>query len=293
MTPAASRPLGKRLGFAVEYALLRVGVAAISLLPIDRRIAAVGRVGEMLVPRVPALRRRAMANLDLALPGTPPERQEEILREMGNNFGRLLMEYGLLTELMREPERVHLDGPGLQAIRASQAAGRGAIIVSAHFGNWESIRMGLKHAGIECGMIYRAFNNPHFDTLVRGRMLAAGEPVMVKGRKGMRAFVEHLSHGGVALILVDQKQTGAPRLPFMGIPAETVPAAAQLALRHKIPMVPAFGRRLEDGQSFDVTLEAPIEGADALERMVTVNARISDWIRRYPGQWLWLHHRWR
>ncbi|WP_118132556.1 lysophospholipid acyltransferase family protein [Oceanicella sp. SM1341] len=293
MTPASSRPLRQRLGFAAEYAVLRVALALLGWLPLNRQIAIAGRLGATLVPNVASLRKRMSRNLDLALPGTPPERQREIMHELGDNFGRLLMEYALLAELVKDHDRVTLHGPGLEAIRASQAEGRGALLVSAHFGNWESIRMGLKLAGIECGMIYRAFNNPKFDELVRGRMVAAGAPVVVKGRSGMRAFVEHLAKGGVALILVDQKQTGAPRLPFMDIPAETVPAAAQLAMRYRIPMVPAFGRRLEDGVSFDVTLEEPITEGDATERMITMNARISDWIRAWPGQWLWLHRRWR
>lgn len=282
-----------RLGHAAEYAAARLLWLVLLALPRDQRIRLGGWLGRRLLPALPATRRRIARNLAHALPGTDAAAAARIAREVGDNFGRLIAEYECLGAIAGDRTRVAVSGAGLAPLRAARAAGRGALLVSAHWGNWEAIRFGLGQEGIPVAMLYRAFNNPWFDREVRARMARAGEPVLVKGRTGMRGFVAHLARGGVALLLVDQKQTGAPLLPFLGRPAETMPAAAELAERLGIPLLPAFATRRADGLGFEVEIEAPPADGPPLARMAEINDRISARIRARPGQWFWLHDRWR
>lgn len=292
MSAQAPTPAERAL-WAIEYAAL--GVVRLLILPLSpsRRISAAAWFGRIVLAKLPITRRRITANLALAMPNLSGAQTVELIRAVGDNFGRVLGEYECLDVLATMPERYPIGGPGLEAVRRAQATGKGAVLVSAHFGSWEAIRIALKAEGINCAMIYRAFNNQRFDTDVRAKMVHAGAPVLTKGRKGMRSFVGHIAKGGVALILVDQKQTGAPLLPFLGQPAETVLAAADLATRYDALLVPAVGRRAGDGQTVEVTLEDPIPDGTGVDRMTAVNDRISAWIRDCPGQWFWLHRRWR
>lgn len=274
---------------ALEYAALMVLRGIVLPLPPDRRIGFGGFLGRLIVPNLPATRRRVERNLARALPALPAAERRRIAVAVGDNFGRVLAEYECLDRIARDPARVTVAGPGLAAL----AEGRGAVIVSAHFGNWEAIRFALLQRGRPVAMIYRDFNNPLFDRDVRAKMDHAGKPVLPKGREGMRALVGHLARGGTALILVDQKQSRAPLLPFLGLPAETVPVAAELAGRWNLPLVPAFATRQPDGLRFHVEFEAPIPPGDPLARMAEVNARIGARIAAMPGQWFWLHNRWR
>ena len=109
----------------------------------------------------------------------------------------------------------------------------------------------------------------------------------------MRALLEHVSNGGTAMVLVDQRTTGAPLIPFLGHPAETVTVAAMLAGRSGAMLVPARARREDDRGAFSVLLEAPVPSGDAKEMMAEVNRRIGAWIEEEPAQWFWLHRRWR
>ncbi len=284
---------GGRLWSAVEFGAAYAAYRLLRLLSVDARIRVGGWLGRRIVPNLPLTRRRARRNLARIHPAMPPAQIHAITVGMADNFGRLLAEYSCLSQIVAIPGRTTLDGDGLAPLRAAQAAGRGALLVSAHFGNWEAIRIALLRAGIPCAMLYRAFNNPAFDAVVRREMAAAGGPVFVKGRTGMRALLAHLARGGVAMILVDQKQTRAPLLPFLGLPAETTLTAADLTTRLAIPLIPAVGRRDPDGLRFAVTLEAPVPDGAPEARMTEVNARISAWITQMPGQWFWLHNRWR
>ncbi|HEU0222934.1 MAG TPA: acyltransferase [Paracoccaceae bacterium] len=290
--PALDRWTARSL-YALEYAALCLTRAVVAPLPPRLRIRFGGWLGRMIVPGLPATRRRVGRNLLRALPGADAAERARIARAVGDNFGRVLAEYECLDRIAGDGGRAALSGPGLAALAAARAEGRGAVLVSAHFGNWEAIRFALKQQGTPCAMIYRAFNNPWFDRDVRAKMLHAGEPVLTKGRQGMRAFVTHVAKGGVALILVDQKQTGAPLVSFLGLPAETAPAAAELASRCGVPLIPAFATRRADGLSFDVELEAPVPEGEPIARMAEVNERIGARIRARPEQWFWLHNRWR
>ena len=63
-------------------------------------------------------------------------------------------------------------------------------------------------------------------------------------------------------ILLDEKYAEGVRLPFLGRPALTSLAAAQLALKYDLLMVPAYGIRSDDGDHFNVVFEDPIPHGD-------------------------------
>ena len=109
----------------------------------------------------------------------------------------------------------------------------------------------------------------------------------------MRRLVAHIKRGGTAMILVDQRNSGAPLLPFLGQPAETVLVAAELARAAGVPLVPAVSRRTSLVPEFAVRFEEPATGENAAEMMTEVNLRISAWIDACPEQWFWFHRRWK
>ena len=55
-------------------------------------------------------------------------------------------------------------GPRLGVLKLAQAAGRGAIIVSGHFGQWEAVRAAIKMHGMESGAVYRPAQEPALRT---------------------------------------------------------------------------------------------------------------------------------
>ncbi len=283
-----NKSLGRRLGDRAEMAALRLGMAVATFVPGE---GWVGRAGGFLVPRIPALRKRVADNLRHVRPGATEAEIRRLCAGVGDNFARAILEYVRMPRIAQDPARVIVEDD--VSLRNAVAAGRGAVLVSAHFGNWESVRLAARRVlGRDCAMVYRAYNNPHFDDLTRGKIAAAGLPIFAKGREGTRGLVRHLARGGSALILVDQKQTGAPPIPFLGRDAETATAAAALALRFGAALIPARGLRLPDGR-FSVRFEAEVAPASPEAMMAEVNARIGEWVEEAPEQWLWLHRRWR
>jgi KDO2-lipid IV(A) lauroyltransferase len=104
--------------------------------------------------------------------------------------------------------------------------------------------------------------------------------------------VRHLRDGGIISILLDEKYLEGVRLPFLGPDALTSLAAAELALKYNLPMIPAFGTRIEDGNAFRVEFEAPIPHTDSITMTRVFNDSLSARIMADPEQWYWMLRRW-
>jgi KDO2-lipid IV(A) lauroyltransferase len=275
---------------AAVAGLFLLAITPLILLPVDRAVALAGRVGRAALPWLPASR-RIHDNLALVRADIEPARARALVADVGDNFMRTLAEYIRLPTLAAMPER--RDVEGMDHLTTAVAHGRGAIIVSAHFGNWEMLRLAARDAGIEVGIIYRAFNNASFDWLAMLRIRSAGEPVLHKGRDGLRDMLAVLRRGGVMLVLLDQHMSRGEPLPFLGRPALTPTAIAALCRRSGATLITARATRRADGVSFAIRFEPPIAGGDPVAMTAEMNERIGHWVDQHPGQWFWLHRRWR
>lgn len=258
-----------------------------------------GWLGRRLAGAV-SLARRADAALADRMPELSAEERRAIIRQLFDNFTRTGAEYTRLAEFHRLAADFEIEGRHhLEAARA-MAGGR-MVVVSAHYGNWEAVRGAALAHQVPLGLMYRAFNNPFVERNWNARIRASGLPWFHKGRDGARRLMRHVAGlgedgGGGALILVDQRMGGAPLLDFLGRPAETSLAPAQLANRAGAPLITAYARRAPGrfgAESFTVAFEPIIPSAEPQAMMAEVNARIGAWVRQDPGQWFWVHRRWR
>ncbi|WP_299817734.1 lysophospholipid acyltransferase family protein [uncultured Jannaschia sp.] len=257
-------------------------------MPARRRI--LGTVTEWVV-RLSPLRRRVRANLRRVWPDMAEAERRRLSHEVARNVGRTLASVWFNEDFAKETAVLDAHGDGLAALRAARAEGRGAILLSGHYGQWEAVRAILRREGIEAGAIYRPNNNPYYDPIFRRGLEAGGRPIVAKGRAGNRDLLRALRGGAVMAILPDQYVKGAPYLDFLGHPARTSLAAAELALRYDLPLIPTFAPEI-DGRPV-VTLEAPIPHTDAATMMQVFNDRLSSWVAQHPSQWYWLHRRWK
>ena len=213
-------------------------------------------------------------------------------QRMGNYMGRTLFELYNGSEFQAQRHKFRVSGPGLDALKEAQSTGKGAIIVSGHFGQMEAIRAVLRQNGMESGAIIRTHQNPHYARRIRAGIEAGGKPILSTGRAGTRALVRHLRSGGIISILLDEKYPEGIRLPFLGLDAFTSISAAQLALKYDLPMIPAYGIRIDDENAVQVIFEAPIAHTDSVTMTRMFNDSLSARILENPDQWYWLLKRW-
>ena len=177
--------------------------------------------------------------------------------------------------------------------------GKPAIVFSAHLANWELPAIAAAKHGIDSAVLYRTPNSPAVAKAIlelrrdsMGQLVAAGMSAPFKLAKAL----ERGLHIGM---LVDQRFGRGPRVDFLGRPAQANPLLAQLARRFDCPVHGARAIRLPDGRfrldlTEEIALPRDAEGLiDVAAATQAMNDVIAGWIREYPGQWLWMHRRWR
>jgi KDO2-lipid IV(A) lauroyltransferase len=286
-----------RLVRPVEAAIVHGLFALLRLIPVQAASAIGGAVGRTIGPLI-GVTRRARKNLRNVFPGKPPEEIESIIREMWDNLGRVVAEYPHLRHLKAFTPDARIEVRGVEHVEQARARGRPLIFFAGHLANWEISAVAAKAFGVPLHLIYRPANNPWVEEIYReGRSdIAAG--LIPKGAEGARQAVRVLREGGQLGILIDQKMNDGIPVPFFGRDAMTAPALARLAFKFDCTVLPAQVERLP-GARFRVTVHPPLPLArsddaqrDVLALMVEANRHLESWIRRRPGQWLWLHRRW-
>jgi KDO2-lipid IV(A) lauroyltransferase len=261
-------------------------------LPYRARLAFASAFARALVALVPDLRRRVDGNLRLVFPEMPPDERRRIRAAMADSFGRTMIEVMTRRAFQARGAWTGPAGPGWDAFLAARAEGRGALLVSGHFGQWEAVRGSLMARGIESGAMIRPVKNPFLNRDYLACVEAGGRPVVGRDGAGLRELVRHIRKGGVMSILVDQYVQGGHPIDFLGHPAPTGLTIAELALRYGVPMIPVYGTRQPDGLTVAVEFEAPIPPTDAVTMTQAAADSLAARVRAHPEQYYWLHRRW-
>ncbi len=184
----------------------------------DARLRGLGTKFENMMRWFPPARSRFNREAKRVFPNMPRGARAKLGQDMGRHMGRTLFEIYHEAEFQTQHHKFMASGPGLVALKQAQAAGKGAIIVSGHFGQWEAVRAVIKMHGLESGAVYRPHKNRHYERRILAGIEAGGKPILATGHVGTRALVRHLRDGGIISILLDEKYSEGVRIPFLGMP---------------------------------------------------------------------------
>ncbi|SNT10536.1 lysophospholipid acyltransferase family protein [Tropicimonas sediminicola] len=273
---------------------LRAAVWTARRLPYERRVPVFGAFARRAAGRFTPFHRRMLENLDYVWPDMDLDRRREIAAQAGDNFGRALIEHYSMAELAERMSKVVPSGPGADALLQMRQDGRPIVLLTGHYGNYEAARLSLIASGLPLGGLYRPMANPymnrHYVDSVEG--LGSG-PLFAQGRQGMARMLRHLKGGGAAMILNDLYVGSGEEMDFLGKPAMTGLSAAELALKLDAALIPFYGIRNPDGLSFRVEIEPEIPPSDARTMTEAFNRSLEARIEEDPGQWFWIHRRWK
>lgn len=209
------------------------------------------------------------------------------------NFAQNILELQYIEEFSSRAARSKIQGDGYEAYQNALLQKTGVIIVSGHIGHWEALRA-YSHIALKTPLasIYKESRNPHFEKIWQDKLGYNGE-IVTTGVRGTARLVKILKSGGAISLLHDQRMAGAPLLPFFGQDVQTSTAAAELALKYNVPLIPAYAIRQENPLEYKLIFEMPIAPSDALTMTRAMNDSLEAMVRRYPEQWIWNYSRFR
>jgi KDO2-lipid IV(A) lauroyltransferase len=222
-----------------------------------------------------------------------------IARECYRSLGRFLVECLALPDYGEPAAGELFEVRGLEHLRRAAAAGRGVLLFSAHFGNWEAAAMHQATLGLPMSLVVKPSTNGLIEKQLTLWRESSGN-VMVAHRGAFKSLTRELRRGGLAGFLIDQYSSRQTlRLPFFGQLASYTPLLGFLAVRLEVPVIPLRALPLPAGRhriDYYPPLEIPTSGTVNERVLATTTAAsqlIESWIRERPGCWLWLHDRWK
>lgn len=286
--------------FRLEAAAFRLLLWVASVLPRAALLkigSALGGLGGLVDVRH---RKIAVANLlEAFAPELDRTAARLLARDCFRHFGKITLDTLYFQRLDRRQieglVRVH----GVEHVRAAQAAGRGILLFSGHFGHWELAGVTSGFLGTQLAVVARPLDNPALERMLGALRACSGNLVVYK-RQAVREMLRALHRGmGVAILLDQDARRDGIFVPFFGRPASTTPTLALLALRSGAPIIPTFAV-VQNDHTCDLTFERPLEiertgdrANDVRQITERCTAILESWIRRYPDQWLWMHRRWK
>ncbi len=252
----------------------------------------VGRVGLRFARQ---RRRIAETNLRLCFPEWDDARRQQVLKAHFEALGMGLFEIpiGWWAGPGRLQRLAHVEG--LEHLQQALQAGRGAILLSAHF---TSLELGGRLLSLYAPFhaMYRRHGNPVVEKIMAGSRTHRLEKAIP--RDDVRGMIRSLKGNHAVWYAPDQntQRKAAVFVNFFGQVAATNTATARLAKLTGAAVVPYHVVRREDGSGYDVVLEPALTGypsGDLEADTQRVNDIIEGWVRKNPAQYLWIHRRFR
>lgn len=262
-------------------------------LPHRMRVASMGWLFRTVAGPMTGRAKQARDNLAMIFPEMPEAERTRITRAVLDNVGRVVIENYATAYQMTRAQGWQPTGPGWDAAEHARAEGRPILFISGHYGNYQAGRAALNGRGYQMGGLYRPLNNDYLNAHYIATIEDVGGGAFTRDRRGLAGFVKHLKSGAQGAILIDQYLFDGQIFDFMGHPAPTSTAAAEMALKYNALLVPIYSTRMANGYDFTIELEAPIPHSDAETMTIALNDSLSARVRAAPEQWFWVHNRWK
>jgi Kdo2-lipid IVA lauroyltransferase/acyltransferase len=256
------------------------------------------RAGEKLgalVFRISKKRRTtALRNLALAMPELSEDRRIELAKQCFLHFGRIFADF-LRASAKTNAEVLKItESTGFENLDQALSLGKGAIIISGHFGHWERGAHLVAARGYKLTVIARDANDGDLNQAVMRIREMQGVSVLSRGQAARGIFAT-LKRNETVCILADQNSSDI-FIPFFGVPCGTVTGPSAIHVKTGAPMVPVFAPRVGPGKYEVRILPAlqAVEGYEPVEGITrAINNCLETQIREHPEQWLWFHDRWK
>ena len=236
-------------------------------------------------------------NLRIAFPEMSDTDRSRLIGKIYRNIGLLFGEWMTLRKrgdaLLDTVEYMNLE-----CFMEAQAEGKGVLLNSAHFGNWEVMARPVRKLTPAMSIVRRRLSNTALDRLFTELHGESGVKNLIKGQSPL-AIRRCLKRGEVVSMLVDQNaRSPGIFVPFFGRRTSFHRGSALMALKGGIPFITVFLVPIENNRwrfEFDRIDATPTgdQEKDIARIMTEYAAKLEAMIRKYPDRWFWFHRRWK
>lgn len=283
-----------------EYALARALESTVSALPERWADALGGRIGAFAGAPLGIRRAVVEANLRLAFPDADDASIGRTVDAAYRHLGREAAAILRLSRMTAADVVRHTETGGWEMLEGALAEGRGAMLVTGHFGNWEIAAAAVAARGIPIAAIVRRQGNRRVDERLDALRRRLGVETIPQSEAPRRVPRVLRSNGVVGIVGDQDARRAGVFVPFFGRPASTARGTALFALRLDAPVFACTARRLP-GPELRYRVEGeriPVQrtgdpDADVRRLTAALAASLEAAVRAAPEQYFWFHKRWK
>ena len=242
----------------------------------------------------------ALSNLEAAL-GSELSTSElkGIAKNSFKYFGEVFLDLLKLSDFSQRKLEQLITVEGEENLQNALQEGKGALLFSAHYGNWEIASFFVSKKG-KLSVIARPLDNKILEKELIQIRTNFGARVIYK-HQASKQILRTLQAKEMVAILIDQNvlRSEAVFVDFFGKQAATTPSLATFFLRTKAPLLPIFCY-LSSSHTYNIKILKPLEivlkgdyNQDVLKITQLCTKIIECQIRKNPIYWFWFHNRWK
>jgi KDO2-lipid IV(A) lauroyltransferase len=245
-------------------------------------------------------RKIAFSNLAVAFgPHLSVQEREKKVKASFRHFGRAFIDVLKTRHRRLNSIRRLLVFEGREYLDQALEEGRGALLFSAHYGNWELAPACISQLG-RLHVVARSLDNRFLEKELSRIRRGLGAEVIYK-RLAVKPILRALKSKAMVAILIDQNvlRDQAVFVDFFGKPAATTPSLATFFLKTKAPIVPVFCYPASKGR-YQLKILPPLkidlsgnDRQDVLKITQLCTKIIQEQIMKNPEYWFWFHNRWK
>lgn len=283
----------------IEYQGFHLAEKLVDSLP-DHSLPSVARFLAFLAYYIIRIRRRvSLENLKLAFPDKSVKWRNRIAYFSYLHFSLMILEFMKMQKWSQEHLEERVSRANIEKPIRLVKSGRGAIIVSGHYGNWELAVNYYFVRGIRSAVIQQRQKNDLVDRRMKEWRERWGLQIIYP--RGAVQNCEKALKAGEMIALLGDQDAGKRGVfvPFFNRPASTHIGAAILHMKTGAPLFTGLSTRV-DAFRFDIDM-LPVKDRPKLEfsrenlQILTTDLMrlLEKSIRKHPEQYFWMHRRWK
>ncbi len=285
----------------IVYVCFRITVLFLYLFNVETNLRFARFLGRLLWKFYHRGRMRALENLHASF----PEKDEKWIEQTGQksfeNLAMMAVDLIFTPRLVKKTNWRHYSRyKNIERIKWMLKEGKGLIMVTAHYGNFEIVGYLLSLFGFDIYSVARPLDNVFISRHLYGVRQRTGQKIVDK--KGAAAVMDKIISSGSALGFIADQDAGRKGIfvDFFGRKASTYKSIGLLAITNNIPIVVGYSRRIDNRFFFEIAMNRTIfpeewKDKDDPLRYVTeeYTKAIEQFVRDDPAQYWWLHRRWK
>ena len=305
LSPNAEAVMNRHRLAAIRISLTHTATSASAVAMAELRQTDVPWIGKVLYKFLPY--RRALVSESMRRVFGDVVSEEEITKlaqAYYAHYARFAKEFVTLKLMSKERREKYVRVENKESPLGAHAKGRGLLLLTGHFGNWEaSTSAAIKQFPEYKDLFYfvrRPIKPQWLNDLIAWRDRRNGFGTLAKSGS-LDTMLDLLAKGAIIVFVYDQhagKKDGVV-VDFLGHPAGTFKSLALLAMTTGAPVIPAASWREPDGTHV-LRFEDPLElvqsenVSEAIRKNTQLfNDALGRMLLRHPEQWIWMHRRWK